>query len=324
MPYATGTSSSQEDLMSQFMTFCVANGWTQDEFDAVNDRMALHRGSVYVQFHWDNTNDIAWWQSLGFTPGNLPGQHPGDCGNVAQSTGAITQGRYSEMRSNGPFGVHHFFAPSAAPYYAYAAVEVSSGVWRFFGMGTLDKVCDWTGGEFAFAMAWYNAYTVPWVTSIATGFDATNGDSYESRANAALHMEGLPGMNANSKWGLFTKGSVPGNDTAGNPRYCVKGGMRGGFFGNLFCQFRTGNMQNMLPLTPIPAIYWRRDTSPTLMYILGWKPDFKQLNIANFEPGQEVTVGSDVWIIFPMNSKISSGLGIDQSGNTGLAIKKIV
>lgn len=309
--------------MDQFRTFCTGAGWTQDEWDTVNDRLALHRNNVYVQFHWDNTDDIAFWQSLGFTVSLLPGQHPNDAGNAAESTGAITQGRRINVKNNGPFLQHHFFASASAPYYAYGAVEVAEGIWRFWGMGEIAKIGDWTGGEFCFGTGWFGSLSVPYGSTHTMGWDIGVGASSESIASY-LHIEGLPNMNASSKWGLFTKGTTLGNDTAGNPRYPILGGIRGGFYANHLSTFPLGNIQNMLPLIPIPAFYLRTDTTPDLVYLLGHKPDCRQLNMKFFIDTQEITVGSDVWKIFPMNRKLDpTGANVDQSGYGALAFKKI-
>lgn len=305
--------------MTKLKDFMSANGWTVDEFDTTNDRMALHKSTVYVQFHWDNTDDIGIWQSLGYTGGQLPGNHPDDSGNTASPTGAITAGRRINVLTNGPYINHHFFASGN---YVYAAIQISTGVWRFFGCGILTKLGNWTGGEFLFGTYWHVINVNSYLAGVHTmPFDIACTDNTIA---SCLHVESMPGGTA-SKWGVFVDSATTGNDDGGTQRIPLIGGGRGGIFPNAYCYFQLSAIQGMVPLAPVPAIYHRRGTSPQHIHFLGFLPDFRQLNIGRFAPEQEVIIGPDTWIVFPCINKIYDVAQntIPQSGNQGFAIKKL-
>ena len=102
MAFETGTATSHEDFFNQLSTFAVANGWTEDEHDTVNDEIALSLSTIFVSFRYNNTDAISIHQALGFTPGNTPGNHPDDSGNGLK-TGAITTQRRLNVIGAGPF-----------------------------------------------------------------------------------------------------------------------------------------------------------------------------------------------------------------------------
>lgn len=321
MAYQTGSASTQLDFMTKLKDFAVANGWTQDEFDSGNSRMALHKSTVYVQMHWDGTDDIGLWQSLNFTGGQVPGNHPNDSGNIASPTGAITNGRRMNVRTNGPFISHHFFASGD---YLYAVIQTAVGIWTNMGFGKLTKLGNWVGGEFA----WATFYTEGGGTFLAN--NTNHSHIFDAACNVAdvaacMHVEGLPNQGGTGKWGVFTNASVaPGNDDAAIARVSLFGGMRDGPYANSLSFFKLSAMQGFVPLIPIPAFYQRRDTTPDHLHPLGFLPDIRQLNIGRFVPEQEITIGPDTWIVFPMIQKLSVNSTVAKSGNGGIAIKKIV
>ena len=65
-----------------------------------------------------------------------------------------------------------------------------------------------------------------------------------------------------------------------------------------------------------------RDPNNDRVYLLGYLPNVRGLNIRNFTPGQEVTVGSDTWVMFPLSSKTESFV-VNRSGFSGIAHKKV-
>ena len=51
-------------------------------------------------------------------------------------------------------------------------------------------------------------------------------------------------------------------------------------------------------------------------------PDARGINIRNFASKQEVTVGSDTWVLFPI-SKRTTAASTDTSYYSGVAYKKV-
>ena len=127
-----------------------------------------------------------------------------------------------------------------------------------------------------------------------------------------------------SKWavvgGNFSSGDIT-NDRAGNPRMRCVGGFRAGTMGNAFGRFWASSEKGLLPMYPIPVTYWNL-TDGTTMYLLGFMKDVRGINIKNYEAGDEVTVGSDTWMVFPSVKKGATPSS-SCSGYQGIAYKKV-
>jgi hypothetical protein len=340
MAYSTGSATSQADLMSQLATFAVAQGWTQDILSTTNRWLALNNGSVYVQFRWDLTNAIAVFQSLGFTgTGTAPGNQTGDSGVGAVDASAPYDAAITTQRrvqvGNGPYVSHHFFTDGTTKY-IHCVLEYSSGLYRHFGFGTIDKKGTWTGGEYAYGHRWAVGANSdnPRVGGTGTAnsgqnvmFDSLGGAGTSTDANEAgctMHMEGITGQPAGSKWGMFLAQSTTlGNDTAGNARFRLSGGGRGGVYLHDFGFFRASLLNGYVPLNPIP-IWWINTTpSPQAAMLLGFVADIRMCNIGNINPAQEFTVGADTWKVFPMTRKKFLQDDTEESWNWGVAYRKV-
>jgi hypothetical protein len=75
----------------------------------------------------------------------------------------------------------------------------------------------------------------------------------------------------------------------------------------------------VIPMYSLSAYY--RDPSNPRAYLLGYMPDVRCLNIRNFAVGEEVTVGSDTWKIFPVSFKTEASV-VDRSYYSGIAYRK--
>jgi hypothetical protein len=327
MAYQAGTATSQEDFMSKLMTFAVANGWTQDDFDAVNDRMSLHRAGVFVTFRWDNNQGIAVYQHLSYAAGT-PQAQPGGSGNSAQvSPSNITSGRCMNVILNGPYVSHHFFADTTPAPYIYAALEYSPGLWSFCGFGELEKFGNWTGGEWASGHFWSTGTDTD-SPGNGTSCVLLDGGNTGQTLNASLHIEGMPTMIAAQKWGIITGNQSSGvagmgQDLSGNNRVPIMGGMRSGPYTQAYGNYSTSQQQGFVPLIPVPAFYRDIGFTPMRMRFLGYFPGVRAINIAAFEPTTEIVLGPDTWKVFPHRRRqqvVSNDT--PQSGWGGFAFKK--
>src|SRR5690606_970646 len=121
--------------------------------------------------------------------------------------------------------------------------------------------------------------------------------------SSSLHIEGMPNQSGNMKWMLFLNPATTnlGNDRAGNARIACPGAVLDYnpwlvSFGSM----RASLLNGFLPLIPIPI--WWRNTSPTpaQYMLLGFAPDIYLIQMANFNPGDEFTIGADTYKVFPM------------------------
>jgi hypothetical protein len=331
MSYQTGTSSSQQDFLNKMLTFLTANGWTQDDWDTVNKELAFHitsPASVYVSMRWDataSTGGISIHHALGYTGGNTPGNHPNDSGNGQKSGTPITSQRRLDRIGNGPFPNHYFFTDGPNPTAAYVVLEVEAGVYRHMSFGKLIKIGDWTGGEFACGHRWDPstfAADNPRSNSHHLPFDATNTNHYNFADT--IHAEGLPNQPGSpGRWLVSWAGEIAmTNDGDGNARGYAIGGVRDGFLQNAMGPYAANPNNGYVPLIPIQCWYREDFVTPDGWRLLGYAPDIRVVNIKHMEPGDEFTVGSDTWKVFPFVRKQYLQNDTDESWNGGFAFKK--
>lgn len=312
--------------MDKLQTFAAANGWTVDNFDTVNDKLSLHKGTIYVHFHWDNIKYIAMFQSLAFiSAGTGVGSHTDDSGNLAAETGTIagTASHKLELLQQAYTAYHFFEDGSGSETYIHVVVEVDASYFRHFSFGEIVKFNDWTGGEYCVAHDPYEASGLQtvWDFDRMCLWDALNNTPADQ---GYIHMEGFPNQASGGKWGCIGDAATArGNDGAGNGRAIVMGGVRGGPYTVLSWREISGT-QAFIPFVPIPLWYVDLSTTPDHVYLLGYAPNVRLCNLANLTEGVEISYGGEIWIPFPMIHKmeyISSS--VYQSGNYGLAYKKI-
>lgn len=329
MAYETGTASSIEDLMNALNTFAVANGWTSDVFSATNDWMGLNNGSVYVQFRWDNTSAFAIFHSLGFiNTSTAPGNHTNDDGSASVDASApynatISLGRRVNGIGNGPFTAYHFFTDGTTKY-IHCVLEYSPGLFRHWSFGTINKIGDWTGGQYAVghvfgSNAWRNSQN-----SIL--FDDVSGTTNaDANLRGTLHVEGFSNQAVGGKWMVMTiQTSTLGNDRGGTARISGPGGQTGQNPWLASLGFVRANLLNgFVPLIPIP-LWWRNTTpTPNQYMLLGHAPDMWSIQIGNFAAGDEFTIGSDTYKVFPLVRKQTTQAS-EGSLYAGVAYRKVV
>jgi hypothetical protein len=329
MSYQTGTATSQQDFLDKMLTFLTANGWTQDDWDTTNKELAFHITSptaVYISMRWDataTTGGISIHHALGYTGGNTPGNHPNDSGNGAKSGTPITTQRRLDRIGNGPFENHWFFTDDSS--YAHVVLEYAPGLYRHMSFGKLEKVGSWTGGEYACGHVWDDSDSgidAPADSRHHVPFDARNTNAYN--VGCTVHGESFPNEpDVDTKWLVLWAGETSvSNDSDGNPRMQGIGGVRDGFLQNALGRIRANPNNGYVPLIPIQCWYRVNFVTPDDWRLLGYAPDMRIVNIGNMEPGDEFTVGSDTWKVFPWVRKQYNQDNTDESWNAGFAYKK--
>ena len=332
MAFETGTATDTNDLMTKLNTFAVANGWTSNEFSTVTQRLALQKNSCYVNVRWLGTgNQVAMSQSIGWTSAATPiNAQPDDSGGEVSVTGTVLDGKRLFI-GNSPFVNYWFFEDDAGGiFYIHVVVEYDADTFTGMSFGILDKFGTWTGGEFLTASYLPSGYPSG-TGALGDRFNMTIFDGAMFIGNAenahTMRIEGLPGMDAASKWGVFHADHTDtlDPDRAGNPRYHIWGGLRGGIYEPTLAFVPSSNGGAFTPLRPVPILYISTALANPRAYLLGYVPDLRSLNISSFVPGLEVNLGGDVWIPFPqVRKRWQPGNSIPQSGNAGYAIKKVV
>lgn len=335
MAFETGTANSQEDLVSKIFTFLTSNGWTQDEFTSQGasagdtGQASIHRGDVYVHFRWfgSDLDNIAMYQSTGYTALNDPWDHPNDSGNGTTSASSLSTQRRVEGIGNGPFTKYWFFEDDTTAPYFYCVLEYSPGLFRHFGFGNIEKIGTWTGGEFCAGHSWPSpsSPTGSSNTLLMDGLHTSTSASNELEPATIRIGSGFPNQGA-SIWANVGNGTSTwvSTDRAGNTRSKVVGGMRASFMLKAHGGVASSPLNGYTSLIPIPIFYEDFDPTDNVWVPLGYMIDCRHINIKNYSAGEEVSVGSDTWVLFPIVRKRFLNDGQEESRNGGIAYRKVV
>lgn len=343
MSYTNQTTSSLADLISKLNTFLSGTpGWTTNHIPASGVFAARKTGAGFdIGFasQWDTTSPgnlgVYQWHNAAYNTGVSPWAQTNDSGNGAASTTNATLATARHVAiTNTPLQFWCFEDDN----YFHCVVQVTTSIFVHFGAGVMDKFNDWTGGEYVYGhrrdtlfggstaiSAGNSTYLLDGrLTDTSPGLDA----GAELHA-ATIRAEGLAGQGGSERW-CVSMGNQPsanlGNDRQGSPqpRRHWMGGYRGGLHAKSLGLFRATLGRGLCPIYPIVSYYWRR--SPDQVYgPMGVMKDVRGANIRDFAAGDEVTVGSDVWVVFPSGQKALSDLFSDPgyAGYQGIAYRKV-
>ena len=309
--YTTGTTTGCADFLQKLAMAAAAAGWTVDQNAAVTSDgwwLALHNGTgCYVNLHAKAAdNQIDLWGATGYNGSNTYSNQPGvpSYSNLIAYTGG------------GPFVGYHIFTKTGTSPYLHCVIEVSAGVFVHLHMGTL--VSPNGGGNVQYhgcssitsvSGAYYNSFpayqTAPW----------SNGSSDGMYINATIDSVNRWFKN---EWTASspTKAIFPAvNQSLGAP------------YGHMIywtaAQAQPNTFNGLPVLLPMP-LFLERAAGGIFAYV-GDAPDVRQFNMRSNNPKDEITIGSDVWKVFPIGVK-GSNVNVPSapycSGNGGFAFKK--
>lgn len=339
MTYETGTALDLEDLLAKLDVFATTThgGWTGYTVNpqTTDGWFELHKGSLSASMKYPTDAEgppehMSVHQATGFiNDATAPGAHTADSGNgfntgtINHTNANLLAERCVSQIGNGPFPSYHFFADDTAPRdYIHVVVQPVSGMFRHFGFGLVEKFGDnWVGGEYAYGCFIDQSTSAAMVDpNHQCLLDGLGSTADRLRAATMRITSGLANQSP-AVWAVSAQLASASllNDTAGNIRRQIHGTFRAGMeprgFGNPIGSFSSG----VIPLYSIGAYY--RDPSNDRVNLLGYMSDVRALNIRNFEPEQEITIGSDVWVIFPLSIKTEAAVA-SRSLVSGIAYLK--
>jgi hypothetical protein len=331
MAFQTGTSTSIENLMTQLSTFVQANGWTEDYFNSGDPgTIAFSKNNIFVSWQFSETASgigvMACYTADANDPADTlePWTATGDSGSGINTTSVISyQNALNVNNFSGPHTNFWFFENNAAPAYVHIIVEVDAGRFRHFGFGELDKIGDWSGGEYTYGMSVFAGSQADDPNSV---FNTYAMDSVESQSggdrSAAMRLVDFVGEpSAATTWAQFHRAAS--NDRAGNPRYLLKGGHRySPEFGAIWW-IRFSEFNAFKPMSPISVTAIDFTGAPDSQRKLGFVADTRCVNIANVTPAQIITIAGDQWYFFPLVRKQRLQLNTEETFNFGLAYRRI-
>ena len=333
MAYETGTSTNITDLLDKLRLFAIANGWSVNRWITAGNgkELCIQKGTSYFNFrsYFNETvivngfsaaskHGLALNGSDGYNSGSTWDKQPGYPLRGATTNGDQGHCYLPLVINTGPFPTYYFFAPNANT--IYVELEVSTGVFLRFGCGSLDlfNVAAPGGGRFCYATTGDPSVTNGALSSDWLGVDADTSaytcEMVPFRA-ADIQVNDYPRLRGSM---LLCAYSAFDN-WAGSGRTVYSGWMRmacqGGGIHDKTLREYSPNPMNGTGLI-LPNIVSLNISDASLMPV-GVMPGFRHLDISNYLPGDEFSLGSDTWKIFPMYQK--GGIGY----NRGVAYLKV-
>ncbi len=345
--YETGVSTGPSDLISKIYAFATGSqGWTghrtnglggdgpgADNQHSFSDASAAAGFAIHMIA--DNAAATAHIQ---IQPSKTDSgsaltdffDHPGSPDDTGATGTFVRYGQFDDFEAaaqgfDGTSIAYHLFAGTAeAGRYIHCVVEGTTGAFWHLHFGSLDRGGAYAGGQYVTAGNFRLGGGVfwPWqginINNVSAQW-ARDDDNFASDT-AAYQTDGTSFWHQNFGWaGLQGSGT---NFTF--PLYM--GGLNG------FNQ-RTAFAPNWLNIHALRAA-----TSGTTLKIIGSTPDVRLISMSGREPGEEITIGSDVWKCFPTHVKSTAltttvafqntGVGgsapNNNSGLQGFALKKHV
>lgn len=311
MAYSEQTSiADAADLIHRIANFADAEGWTVERNDLVgaNRTVTIRKPGVTDYIHIYNTSAAAILMriSVGYdgllTPPNQP--------NVSDEC-------FTRIEA-GPYPKLFLFSDGD---WLWVAIGIAlSGEYRHMAIGMLDKAGAYDGGTYIDGSHWgstsyratFNYNHVPFLNP--TG----NAPGSVGRVRADSTADGR----SNFFFSFGTHSSAPnpvdaltefGDDAAGRASCLIVRTDDNAFSGRSVFH-------------PLP-VYVARTGSTKYYSPIGVVPGVRLCSIQKFEPEQEITIGTDVYKVFPCVAKRPmNGSNVVQpgaSGNYGYAVRKV-
>lgn len=331
--FRTVVPSSVSDMVSAIDSFLVDSGWTQDQLNLAAGKAAWHKSTVYVSFRWESSSSLylGIYHALGFISTSTdPGNHTSDSGNgnVSGTDSVIAVSRRA-LVGPAPLQLWCF----SDDVYAHFVVHQTGSRFTHFGFGILDKVGDWTGGEYCYGQRQQFGFDTAPIregsTHLLDGLAKSGGSSPQPSDMelyvATVHMAGFTNQSGSSKWGVCMSSgqssAVLGTDRAGNARVHVLGGYRSGPIATPFGNFAGAATDGHVPQYPIAPFYYNRTTEDVTL--LGFLKDVRGCSVQHFDAGDTIVRGTDTWIMFPSGEKWVSGDLTNTTGYQGISYRVV-
>lgn len=327
MAYQTGTATDCNDLLDKFRLFAIAQGWTANRWvTAGNGReLCLQKGSAYFNFRsLQNENPtfngyaagegmygIILNGSDGYASGSAWDRQPGYPVRNAGTLGAADQGHIwcpVHDLSTGPFPAYHFFSVDSGQA-LYCEWEVSTGTFQRFGVGSLDLFNPAAGGGGRFCYATGGAIPLTGTNLRWREYDIDNASWMMEcvpfrRASLSAHTGSYgpgrttAGSMVRAAFSSFDNWACSGRDASQQPYAWVCQG--GGNHDRLLRDLSPAPLNGVAVLVPNVVSL---NTNNEFLAPIGQMPGLRFMGMSNYLPGDEFTIGSDTWKVFPWYAK---------------------
>ena len=330
MAYETGVAAGPNDLLDKFRIFAIAQGWTVNRWVSwtYGQQLCISKGSAYFNFqscqagsyiingsNGSNKYGIAINGSDGYSGALDYDKQPGYPVRGTTSGGDQAHVNVPFVLNSGPFASYHFFDPDGTC--LYAEIEEITGVFLRFGVGSLALYNPaQPGGQFVYGVSGqHQTNSVDSYNWLGVDADNQNYAAEMTPFRSASYSDANTGPHCASmvrcqvlgydNWASSGRTSV----VQGLPYVCQGGGVHDA----VLREFSPNQINGSVLL--LPNIVSLRDGA--YLYPMGVMPGWRNVNITNYAPKDEITLGADVWKLFPMYQK--GGIGY----NRGVAILKV-
>ncbi len=325
MAYETGVSTGPSNLIGKIYTHAGSNGWTQVRNNGSggdgSGQHSISDGSATAGFQLNMiADDSAADANVSLQPsisdsgvGVAFYDHTGSPDDTGAAGTFVRWGQWDAVGAidqgfSGTSVAYHIFSGTAeAGRYIHVVVEGTTGVFWHLSFGSCDRAGTLDGGQYVTALnvnADFNNFFP---------FQSLNGNSLSAQwfrdddnfaITAAAHeTDGVSWWHQDIGWaGLY--------------------GSTVSFVAPLYVHGLQGFNQRT-PFGPNWLTTWalRSPTIPSTAHkIVGRTPDIRFCSMDGREPNEEITIGSDTWLIFPMhvkNATFSTGNAAFQNQNIG-------
>lgn len=332
MAYQTGTSTGANDLLDKLRLFAIAQGWTANRWVAAGSgqELCLSKGSAYFNLRSyqnetvflrgsNNTNKygIAINGSDSYASGDAWDRQPGYPIRTGGTAGSDQCSSYMPfVTSQGPFVAYHLFAPDSKT--IYLELEITTGCFLRLGFGSLDLFNSGSagGGRFFYATTGDASLTSAATTNTWLGSEIDNGSyAQEEVPFRGADYNAMFGQVASFVRAAFDSfdnwcSSQRTGSTAVTPQSCQGGGVHD----KILRDSSPNPMNGIGILTPNIVSVNRANE---YLHPVGMIPGIRFMDMTNYLPGDEFTIGTDTWKVFPWYNKGG------RSFQRGIAYKKV-
>lgn len=330
MAHETGSATGPNDLLQKLRIFAVAQGWTVNRnTTAVTGReLCLSKGSQYVNFRsYENEsgliiNDTGLTNKYGIALNGSDGYDGGDPWDrqpgYTRSPFFTNPAMHAVMMLPvvfGPFPTYNFYAEEN---YVYVEVEVAATLYQRFGWGKLDTFAAAPAGDgrFFYATGWH-ANMGPFIGGghwLASNPDDSNYAEEMVPFRAADYVANSPLA------GSYLRAAFDSFDgwcqSTREPVYSYTGqACQGGGCHDKILRDCAPAPRNGVGVL-LPNIVSVNRASEFLSPV-GVVPGMRYMDMTPYQPGEEFSLGTDTWQVFPWYQK--GGITL----NRGIAYKKV-
>lgn len=329
--YVTGSGSSCSDLLGAVKSFAESNGWTTDHY-AAGVEWSAHKGIAHVNFgvftvnvnaydgsgtlHVNTETYLRAAVSTSFSVTTYYGQP----GSLSVNNTTTTGFDVSIGNLTGPFVEWFLFSGDGVsdPDYVHVVVQTGGETYCHFSFGLLDNKglthsgCAYIQGHNA---VWFRNQSSLTDFSISfnrpskqpLGFAGSNPGAGFIQGSSTIQGYAPDGFPNNANWPstMFSHLSSAGKLTR-LPLLVGADNPQGAFFSpansllDPVVMAQASTWSGYTVLWGIPLIVYETISTPNQYCYLGDFPNVRFLEMTGMVPQQELTIGTDVWKVFPV------------------------